>query len=58
MFDPEINHGTRVWHAKAESSGRKWALLSKIEVLRIVDFCKFMKISQLLQCISCSILII
>ena len=32
MFDPEINHGTRVWHDKAESSGRKWALLSKIEV--------------------------
>ena len=43
MFDLEINHGTRVWHDKAESSGRKWALLSKIEVLRIVDFCKFIK---------------
>ena len=58
MFDLEINHGTRVWHDKAESSGRKWALLSKIEVSRIVDFCHFTKISQLLQCISCSILII
>ena len=56
MFDPEIKHGTRVWHDKAESSGKKWALLSKIEVLRIVDFGHFTKISQLLQCISCSIL--
>ena len=37
---------------------KKWALLSKIEVSRIVDFCHFKKISQLLQCISCSILII
>ena len=45
MFDLEINHGTRVWHDKGESSGRKWALLSKIEVLRIVDFCTFIKIS-------------
>ena len=56
MFDPEIKHGTRVWYDKAESSGKKWALLSKIEVLRIVDFCKFMKISQLLQCTTYSIL--
>ena len=55
MFDLEINHGTRVWHDKAESSGRKWALLSKIEVSRIVDFCHFTKISQLLQGITCSI---
>ena len=38
MFDLEIKHGTRVWHDKAESSGRKWTLLSKIEVSRIVDF--------------------
>ena len=43
MFDLEINHGTRVWHDKAESSGRKWALLSKIEVSRIVDFLPFHK---------------
>ena len=58
MFNLEVNHGTRGWHDKAESSGKKWALLSKIEVLRIVDFCHFTKISQLLQCISCSMLII
>ena len=58
MFNLEINHGTRGWHEKAESSGKKWALLSKIEVSRIVYFCHFTKISQLLQCISCSILII
>ena len=58
MFDLEINHGTHVWHDKAESSGKKWALLSKIEVSRIVDFCHFTKISQLLQCTYCSILII
>ena len=58
MFGLEINHGTRGWHEKAESSGRKWALLSKIEVSKIVDFFHFTKISQLLQCISCSILII
>ena len=31
MFGLEINHGTRVWHDKAESSGRKWALLSKLK---------------------------
>ena len=58
MFGLVMGHGTRGWHDKAEPSGKKWALLSKIEVLRIVDFCHFMKISQLLQCISCSILII
>ena len=39
MFGLEINQGTRGWHDKAESSGRKWVLLSKIEVSRIVDFC-------------------
>ena len=43
MFGLEINHGTRGWHDKAESSGSKWALLSKLEVSRIVDFCHFTK---------------
>ena len=43
---------------RLNQNGKKWALLSKIGVLRIVDFCKFMKISQLLQCTTCSILII
>ena len=58
MFNLEINHGTRVWHDKAESSGRRWAPFVKNEVSRIIDFGHFTKISQLLQCISCSILII
>ena len=43
MFGHEIKDGTRVWHGKTESSGKKWALLSKIEVLRIVDFWQFWK---------------
>ena len=58
IFNLEINHGTRGWHDKDESSGKSGPFLSKIEVSRIVDFCHFTKISQLLQCISCSILII
>ena len=43
MFNLEFNHGTRGWHDKDESSGERWALLSKIEVSRIVDFCHFTK---------------
>ena len=31
IFGLEINHGTRVWHDKDESNGRKWALLSKLD---------------------------
>ena len=43
MFGHEIKDGTRVWHDKTKSSGKKWALLSKIGVLRIVDFWLFYK---------------
>ena len=41
MFGHEIKYGTRVWHDKTKSSGKKWALLSKFEVLGIVDFWQF-----------------
>ena len=46
MLDLEINHGTRVWCDKTKSSGKKGALLSKIGVLRIVDFWQFWKMSN------------
>ena len=58
MFGLVMGNGTRGWHEKDESSGKSGPFLSKIEVSRIVDFGLFTKISQLLQCISCSILII
>ena len=47
---------TRVWCDKIISSGKKWALLTKIGVLRIVDFWHFWKNAQLQQCITSSIL--
>ena len=47
MNGHEIKYGTRVWHDKTISSGKKWALLSKFGVLRIVDFWQFCKNSQL-----------
>ena len=56
MFGHEIKHGTRVWRDKTKSSGKKWALLSKIGFLRIVDFWQIWKNSQLQQCIFSSIL--
>ena len=56
MFGHEIKDGTRVWCDKTKSSGKKWALLSKIGVLRIIDFWQFWKNSQLQQCITSSIL--
>ena len=47
MNGHEIEDGTRVWCDKTKSSGKKWALLSKIGVLRIVDFWHFWKNAQL-----------
>ena len=56
MNGHEIKYGTRVWQDKTISSGKKWALLSKIGVLRIVDFWQIWKNAQLQQCITSSIL--
>ena len=56
MIGHEIKDGERVWHDKTISSGNKWALLSKIGVLRIVGFWQFWKNAQLQQWITSSIL--
>ena len=56
MNGHEIKDGTRVWCDKTKSNGKKWALLSKIGVLRIVDFWQIWKNAQLQQCITSSIL--
>ena len=47
---------TRVWCDKIKSCGKKWTLLTKFEVLGIVDFWQFWKNAQLQQCITSSIL--
>ena len=51
----EIKCGTRGKHGQADSNRKSGPLLSKNEISRINDFGHFTKISQLLQCISCSI---
>ena len=56
MFGHEIKDGTRVWHGKTKSSGKKWAHLTKFEVFGMVDFWQFCKNAQLQQCINSSIL--
>ena len=55
ILNLEIICGTCGKHGQAETSGKSGALLVKNEVSKIIDFGHFTKISQLLQCISCSI---
>ena len=51
----EIKGGTRGKHGQVNSSGKSGAPFVKNEISRINDFGQFTKISQLLQCITCSI---